>query len=81
MVAMGAMVVTAATAAALATTMLGMVVMEAMEATAAMVVMVHMVASETFMAERWKLLRAGFVGVMNEETTSAMATEDYFFFQ
>ena len=79
MVAMGAMVVTAATAAALATTMSGMVVTEATEATAAMVVMVHMVALETFMAERWKLLRAGCVDVMNEETTSTMTAEYHFF--
>ena len=79
MVAMGAMVVTAATAAALATTMSGMVVMEVTEATAAMVVMVHMVALETFMAERWKLLSAGCVDVMNEETTSTMTAEYHLF--
>ena len=79
MVAMGAMVVTAATTAALVTTMLGMVVMEAMEATAAMVVMVHMVASETFMTERWKLLSAGCVDVMNDQTTSTMVAEYQFF--
>ena len=58
MVVMGAMVVTAATAAGLATTMLAIVVMEAMESMAAMVVTVHVVASETFMAELWKLFRA-----------------------
>ena len=75
MVAMGAMVVTATTAAALATTMSGMVVTEAMKSTAAMVVTVHMVASETFMAELWKLLSAGCVGVMNDKTTNTMATE------
>ena len=73
------MVVTVATTAALATTMLGMVVMEAMEAMAAMAAMVHIVASETFMAEHWKLLRAGFVDVMNDETTRTMATEYHFF--
>ena len=76
---MEAMVVTVATTAALATTMLGMVVMEAMEAMAAMAAMVHIVASETFMAEHWKLLRAGFVDVMNDETTRTMSTEYHFF--
>ena len=79
MVSMGAMVVTAATVVALTTTMPGMVVTEATAATEAMGVMVNTVASETFMAERWKLLTAGCVDVMINQTKGRMAAGYHIF--